>query len=413
MDIDADRLVRDIEATARAGSSSDAPEAQGRTVLTGTDADERTRDYFIDCLREAELEVTVDGVGNIRGTWYPTGTSEDDSPIVAGSHLDSVPQGGMFDGPLGVYAALEAVRSIAESDRSPDRPIVVVSFTEEEGARFPPLLGSSVAAGERDLQEARALEDTDGVSLAQALESIGYDGEGRLEAETWAHWLEVHIEQGTRLVDAAVPAGVVTDITGMSQLDVRFDGESNHAGTTPMEERSDTLAAAGSLVSSVEEKALALQTESESLVGTVGRIETDPNVSNVIPGRTAVSVDIRDVTRSTMDTLQEYVRTRAEEIANDRGLDVSVSTAFDIDPTPLDESVGETIYRGAERADVELLELHSGAGHDTMQIAGATSAGMIFAPSEDGISHSPQEWTDWEDCVAVTELLAETILELS
>ena len=412
MDIDADRLKRDIEATAEFGTvPSDA--GRGRTVLTGTDADERARDFFVKRLRDAGLDVTIDGVGNIIGVWYPEGTSPDDAPVVAGSHLDSVPRGGIFDGPLGVYAALEAVRSIQASPHDPEHPLGVVSFTEEEGTRFPPLLGSSVATGQRGLEEALLLEDDDGDPLESALKSIGYRGEGRLDAERWQHWLEVHVEQGTRLIEAAVPAGVVTDITGISQLDVRFDGVSNHAGTTPMESRSDSLVAAAELITAVESKARSLLEQSPSVVGTVGSVDVSPNATNVIPGQTTLGIDIRDVNRATMDELQRHVETTADRIADERGLEATVSTRIDVDPTPLDDNCIEAIHEGARNASMDVIELHSGAGHDTMHVARATSAGMIFAPSEKGISHSPREWTEWADCAAVTELLAETMVELT
>jgi N-carbamoyl-L-amino-acid hydrolase len=412
MDIDADRLKRDIEATAEFGAvASDA--GRGRTVLTGTDADERARDYFVERLRDAGLDVTIDGVGNILGVWSPDGTAPTDAPVVAGSHLDSVPRGGIFDGPLGVYAALEAVRSIQASPHDPEHPLGVVSFTEEEGTRFPPLLGSSVATGQRGLGDALLLEDDDGVSLESALESIEYRGKGRLDAERWDHWLEVHVEQGTRLIEAGVPAGVVTDITGISQLDVRFVGESNHAGTTPMESRSDSLVAAAELITAVESKARSLLAQSPSVVGTVGSVDVSPNATNVIPGQTTLGIDIRDVNRAMMDELQRHVETTANRIADERGLAVTVSTRIDVDPTPLDEKSMEAIHEGARNAGMDVIELHSGAGHDTMHVARATSAGMIFAPSEKGISHSPLEWTEWADCAAVTELLAETMVELT
>ncbi|MFW5924200.1 MAG: M20 family metallo-hydrolase [Halanaeroarchaeum sp.] len=413
IDVDADRLKRDIEATAAFGATDDSDRGRGRTVRTGTEADRKARDYLVDRLREADLEVTVDGVGNVMGVWYPDGTTTDDPPVVAGSHLDSVPQGGIFDGPLGVYAALEAVRAIAASEYDPDHPLGVVSFTEEEGTRFPPLLGSSVATGQRTVDDARQLADDDGTTLETALERIDYLGEGRLDAERWGHWLEVHVEQGTRLTEAGVPAGVVTDITGISQMDVRFEGEANHAGTTPMDARSDALAGAAELVSAVENRTQALFERSPTVVGTVGSIDVRPNGTNVIPGEVDLGIDIRDVERATMDELHEHVRRTADRIADERGLDAAVSKRIDVDPTPLDENSIEAIRRGAQTAGVDVVELHSGAGHDTMHVARATSAGMIFAPSVDGISHSPREWTDWEDCTVVTEILAETMAELA
>lgn len=206
---------------------------------------------------------------------------------------------------------------------------------------------------------------------------------------------------------------MVTDITGISQVDIEIAGESDHAGTTGMADRADPLVAAAEVIQGVESIALERFEHSESAVGTVGRIDVTPNATNVIPERTELSVDIRDVDRASIDIVQEGVRSLLYRIAEERGVDATYSKRVDVDPTPLADRAIEAIHRGAGEVDVETLESHSGAGHDTMHIAGATDAGMLFAASVDGASHSPREWTSWGDCETATRVLAEAMVQLA
>ena len=220
-----------------------------------------------DSLDAAGCEVRLDAVGNVAGRWTPASAAPEAAPVAAGSHLDSVPDGGIFDGPLGVYAALGAVRAMQDAGAEPTRAVEVVSFTEEEGARFADgLLGSSVAAGDRAVEEALALTDDEGTTL----EAIEFRGEGRLDAAGWDGWLELHVEQHTELEAAGVPAGIVTDVTGITHCAATVVGEPNHAGTTPMAERSDALAAASDVVLAVEGAAADRATVDPAAVGTVG-----------------------------------------------------------------------------------------------------------------------------------------------
>ncbi|ESP87207.1 M20 family metallo-hydrolase [Candidatus Halobonum tyrrellensis] len=403
---DTDRLREDIEANAAFGDV-DAADGRGRTVLTGTDADRKARERFVDRLADAGLDVTVDAVGNVAGTWAPPSADPDAAPVAAGSHLDSVPEGGIFDGPLGVYAALEAVRTLQEAGVEPTRPVVVVSFTEEEGQRYPGLLGSSVAAGERSVEAALEIEDDDGVTLAQALESIGFRGEGRLDASEWDAWYELHVEQDSRLETAGVPVGVVTTITGITHCEVTIEGEANHAGATPMGERTDALAAAAEFVLDVEAAAEdVVGTTSESAVGTVGSLSVSPNATNVVPGRVEASVDVRDVAYESMETIVTAARSSLSLLERERGVDTAFARPFDLRPTPMSERLRTTAHDAGDAAGVETLDLHSGAAHDTMHVAGVTDAALLFAPSRDGVSHNPREWTDWEDCATATRVLA-------
>ena len=414
MDVATTRLRADIETTASFGALEDV-DGHGRTVLTGTAADERARDYLVTRLTDAGLDVRIDAVGNIAGRWTPPTADPDAAPVAAGSHLDSVPEGGIFDGPLGVYGALEAVRTLqaADLDRDLERPIEVVSFTEEEGTRFGPLLGSAVAAGERSPESALEATADDGTVLDEALDAIGYRGAGVVDAAAWDAWLELHIEQGRRLERAAVPVGIVSAITGIRHFDVHIEGEANHAGTTPMGDRTDPLPAAAELVLAVEDAATELLAESDSVVGTVGNLEVSPNATNVVPGATALGIDVRDVTRSTMAAVRERIEDCLERLERDRGVETALTETVAIDPVPMATRCQEALGRGADRDGIDAPTLHSGAGHDSMHVAGVTDAGMLFARSEAGISHNPAEWTDWDDCGRATGVLASGLAALA
>jgi N-carbamoyl-L-amino-acid hydrolase len=414
MNVSRERLREDIEANAAFGRI-ESEEGHGRTVLTGTEANREARDRFVSRLEDADLDVRVDRVGNIVGRWTPASADAEAAPVAAGSHLDSVPEGGIFDGPLGTYAALEAVRAMREADTELARPVEVVCFTEEEGQRFAGgMLGSSVAAGALSVEDALALTDDEGTTLASALESMDYDGEGVVDASAWDSWLELHVEQGTRLEDAGLPVGVVTAVTGIFHCDVEIAGEANHAGTTPMPERTDAMAAASELVLDVESEAREIvETESESAVGTVGKLNVSPNAPNVIAGRVDLTVDIRDVEAASIDRLTDRVKSTLERLETERGVETTFEVDLDVAPTPLDERCREAIHAGAADFDLESTDLVSGAAHDTMHVADATDAAMLFSPSEDGISHNPREWTDWDDCADATRALAGGIRRLA
>ncbi|PSQ10692.1 Zn-dependent hydrolase [Halobacteriales archaeon QS_5_70_15] len=399
------RLREDLE---RNGEFGAVPgEGHGRTVLTGSEPNREAREHLVERLEAAGLAVGIDAVGNVVGRWEPPSATGE--PVASGSHLDSVPEGGIFDGPLGVYAALESVRAMRDAGLEPARPVEVVSFTEEEGARFAPggLLGSSVATGARSVEEALALAaDDDGHSLESALEGIGFRGEGRLDASGWDAWLELHVEQHTELESRGVPAGVVTDVTGITHCAVGIGGEANHAGSTPMGGRRDALCAAAEFVTDIERAANERTEVDPAAVGTVGSLEVSPNATNVVPGRVEAGVDIRSIERESMEHLVGAARDSLDRLAEERGLDTTLERGFDLHPTPMAERCRTALHGGAEVAGIETVDLHSGAAHDSMHVANVTDAGMLFAPSRDGVSHSPREWTDWAGCAAATRVLA-------
>lgn len=411
--IDSDSLRADIEQTATFGSVDDA-DGRGRTALPADEANVQARDYLVSRLEEIALDVRIDAVGNIAGRWTPASADPGAAPVAAGSHLDSVPRGGIFDGPLGVYAALEAVRAIQESDVEPTRPLEVVCFTGEEGTRFSDgVLGSSVATGKCSVDEALAMTDGD-VTLEEALEGIGYRGTGRLDGSEWDAWLELHIEQSSRLGAVGVPLGIVTDIIGTTRCHVRIEGEADHSGTTRMADRTDALVAASELVLEVElSGAEAAATGSGTAVGTVGQFDVEPNVVNVVPGSVTLSLDLRSVEQSEIQTQLENVKHVLEALESERNVSTSFECTYEVPPTGLAERCRSIVASGADRCDVETHALHSGAGHDTMQVADVTDAALLFVASENGHSHSPKERADWDDCTAATNVLTQSLVQLA
>ena len=415
LQVDADRLRADLEANAAFGRVEyDDPEKRGRTNRTGSDANEAARDRLVDRLEDAGLDVAVDEVGNVLGTWTPDSADPAAAPVVSGSHLDSVPEGGIFDGPLGVYAALEAVRAMQDAGVEPSRPVGVVSFTEEEGGTFGDgLLGSSVATGETAVEDALALEG-DGETLGEALDRIGYRGDGAVDPSAWAAFYELHIEQDTVLEDAGADAGVVTTITGITHCEAVIEGEANHAGATAMGDRTDALAAASEFVLDVEAAANAVVDESSaSAVGTVGSLSVSPNATNVVPGQVEAGVDVRDVEAESMDEIVAAARESLSRLERERGVETAFERPFDVAPTPMSERLREAAHAAATDAGLTALDLHSGAAHDAMRVARVTDASLLFAPSRDGISHNPREWTDWAECAAATEVFAGALARIA
>ncbi len=411
--VSGDRLRADIEANAEFGKL-DVEAGRGRTVLPGTDANRRCRERFVDQLEAAGLDVRVDRIGNIVGRYTPPGADPDAAAVASGSHLDSVPRGGIFDGPLGVYGALEAVRALDDAGCELDRPIEVVSFTDEEGYRFDDsLIGSAVATGSHTPEDALALTDDDGERMGDVLDRIGFAGEGVLDASEWDAMLEVHVEQGTRLERAGVPAGIVTGIAGQTRCIVEITGETDHAGVTGMDERTDAMAAAAPLVTEIESVASELAAERGTTVATVGKLEVEPGAINVIPGQVTFSVDIRDTAIEVIETIFTAIESRLETLETDRGVETTLDQLYTVEPVPMADRCRDALATAAATGDVGSRSLHSGAGHDSMLVASVTDCGMLFVPSRDGRSHSPLEWSDWDDCTAGIRVLTGALASLA
>lgn len=407
------RLKENIETNAKFGEIM-VEQGYGRTVLPGTNADRQCREYFVDQIKRAGLEVHVDRIGNIMGQYSPSSAEPNAAPITSGSHLDSVPQGGIFDGPLGVYGALEAIRAIDDSGYEVDRPINVISFTDEEGSRYgDSLIGSSVASGKLPVEEALAITDDFGETIEEGLDEIGFIGGGVIDASQWKSFLELHIEQGKRLETKGIPAGVVTEISGQTRCIIDIRGQIDHAGTTSMDERADAVASAGQLTTVVESIAREYANQRGTTVATIGKFETSPGEFNVIPGHVQLSLDVRDTDIEVINDIISQVESCLQKSEKERGVVTNIERLYTADPVLMAESCQDALVSAADAGDIGCCPLHSGAGHDALQIASVSDTGMLFVPSRDGVSHTPQEWTEWDDCTAGIKVLAGALAQLA
>ena len=341
------------------------------------------------------MEVRVDGAGNLRGLWTPPGTRN--QRLVLGSHIDTVPDAGAYDGVLGVVLALECVR-LAQEDLLP-MPIEVIAFSEEEGVRFGvPFIGSRAVAGRFD-PGLLALRDAAGIPLEQAIRDFGLDPakiEDALVAPDALGFFEIHIEQGPVLESDRRALGVVSRIVGQTRVSLEFAGQANHAGTTPMHMRRDALAGAAEWIAAVE--AFALRTE--ALAATVGRIALEPNAANVIPGTVRLSLDVRHALDAEREAAVEELLSKAQAIAVRRGLTLEHGRLMNEPAVPMDERLTAYLVDAVEAAGFPARTMPSGAGHDAMVMATRLPAAMLFLRSPGGISHHPSESVLEEDVEA-------------
>lgn len=385
----------------------------GFTRPLGSEANKKARDFIVKRMKAAGIEVKIDTVGNIFGRME--GVNPHQKAVLSGSHLDTVPNGGMFDGALGVVTALEAVRRLKERGFENKRPIEVVVFTGEEGSSFRVgLLGSSVLAGKLSVDEALHLQNKQGITLEEVLERIGYKGSYERKLDDVEFFIEMHIEQGPILHSEHIPVGIVERIAGITWLFATIQGSANHAGTTPMKMRQDTLVAASKIVRLVNKRAKEMVTTLDSsTVGTVGELEVYPNTPNIIPGKVNLGIDIRDVKKKNIDILVGEVIEALRTLGKKQDVQVKIDTPIRHLPTSLSREVITTIERVADQLEISNKRMNSGAGHDAQNMAAKTKAGMIFLPSVNGISHAPMEWTDWKDIERGTRVLTETLKHLS
>ena len=361
-------------------------------------------EWLVDRFRAHELDVEVDAAGNVFGKWQ-AGSGR---AILAGSHLDTVARGGRYDGALGVVAALAAVRLLRSRGLEPRRPIWVVSFNDEEGARFgTALFGSRAFVGE-DVGGLAERRDARGVTLRAAMAERGFDfarvGEAR-GVDRIAAYLELHVEQGVRLERAGVDVGVVTSIAGQRGYRACFLGKRNHAGTTPMSLRHDALAGAARAVLEVRNMAR----ERDDLTATVGVIGVEAGARNVVPGACEFTLDVRSPDADVLAEAERFALEALERIAAEEGLRLEVREAYGAEPVPLAPELRAKLARAAEAEGASALELASGAGHDAMVLAKHVPTGMLFVPSRDGISHSPEEYTAPEHCELGARVLARAL----
>jgi N-carbamoyl-L-amino-acid hydrolase len=384
----------------------------GVTRVAFSREDQAARDWLIERMKEAGLEVRVDPAANIHGR-RPGG--EASLPVILfGSHIDSVPKGGNFDGDVGSVGALEVMRTLKDEKAATRHPFEMVVWSNEEGVHYGKgVFGSRMAARGPDAGELDA-KDEDGVALAEWLRRYGADpgrlGEARLDPAKVAGYIELHIEQGGVLDRAGVQIGVVQGIVGIDRYHVTLEGFANHAGTTPMAERRDALVAAARLILAVREEVMARPGRQ---VGNVGYVQVTPGAPNVVPGLVRLPVELRDLRREAIDDMAARVRARGEAIGKEAGVAFTMERYASDEPALTDPGLQDLIETSARGAGYSTLRLPSGAGHDAQSLGRAgIPIGMIFVPSKRGISHSPRELTEWDDVTRGAEVLYRVLLAL-
>jgi len=414
------RLKEDLVQTGRLGrrperkveTYEELDPQHGVTRPTGSEENRKLRDYAVDRMHEIGLEVSVDRIGNIFGRKEGF---KSNSTVMFGSHLDSVVNGGMFDGALGVFGAIEAIRRIREDGFVNHRALEVVIFTGEEGSAFKQtLLGSSVLTGKTKLEQALEMKNDEGQTLEEVLQDIGYKGHYQRNLDDVEYMLELHIEQGPVLYEERIPVGVIENITGIEWMLVTILGQENHAGTTPMKMRKDALVAAAEIISFVHNQANTMMEElGSSTVGTVGKVKVFPNGINAVPGKVELGIDIRDVRLDLMEEFRNEILKVIDIVRNRYRVRAEVDMPPIHRPAPLSTELISIIEKSANQLGIRSKRMNSGAGHDSQNMAEKVKTGMIFIPSVNGISHSPLEWSDWEDIEKGVKVLTQTVKNVS
>ncbi|WP_053360692.1 Zn-dependent hydrolase [Bacillus sp. FJAT-27251] len=399
-----------IEHHIKALSRFTATPGQGTTRLSYSQEDLQARTYLIEKMREYGLQVREDGFGNIFGKLE--GSIPEAPSVLIGSHFDSVPNGGDYDGPAGVVAALEVARLFFENGLKPKYPLEIVALVEEEGARFGGgLMGSRGITGLLDEEGFRQLKDKNGITAEDAMKKIGLDPAlpKARDPKTMKAFLELHIEQGPILEEKNIPIGVVEAIVGLTQLEVTVKGQAGHAGTTPMDRRADALVAASKIIGQLPELASEV---GHGTVATVGRLNVFPNGANVIPDEVVFSVDIRS---GQEEHVQQAVA-KTEELVQSfasGGIETSVKQLLYMKPKALNEGIISLFKQLSDKLGLQHTPINSGAGHDAMVFSDFTDVGMLFIPSKDGLSHCPEEWSDAEHIASAAEIFYEAAKHLT
>ena len=388
MRIDRARLAASMDVLGRIGETPRG----GLTRLALTDEDRLGRDLLVRWMKEAGLAVSVDQMGNIFGI---RGGMETLAPVLMGSHADSVPTGGKYDGQLGVLCALEVLRSLDDRRARTRHPVGMVIFTNEEGARFQPaMIGSGVMAGKIPLEDAYNTRDRDGKRLGDELERIGYLGPEPCIPRPLRAYLELHIEQGPILEEEGLPVGVVEGIVAIAWSRLTLVGVQDHAGPTPMRIRHDALVAAAEVVRGIREIPRRVGGD---LVSTVGRLDVSPNIPNAIPGRVSLSIDLRGPDEADLTRALGMVDRVVKDAARREDVTYTLEHYWRVPRTDFDPAVVSTVERAARALPCGHRRILSGAGHDAQYMAAICPTGMIFVPSRAGRSHCEEEFTGLDD----------------
>ncbi len=405
--INPDRFKQDFDSLAQIGSTGDG--GVDRPALGPANLE--ARQWFLARASESGLETRVDSAGNhsaiLRSPPHPNART-----LLLGSHTDSVPSGGRFDGALGIVAALEAVRTVKDAGLSLPVHLEVIDFTDEEGTLVG-ILGSQAVAG---TLSAETLKSPRGgrAKLEEGMARAGLTDDGFLLAKraptTLAGYLELHIEQGPRLVRSAIKIGVVSGIVGINSFRLRYHGKANHAGTTPMDARADASLGASALVLTAREM---VARDFPNCVVNVGQMNFKPGAFNIIPGLAELSLEFRSPDPRQLNALEASLLGLANVVGRQWGLILEVERVGRCEPAPMSERAQAAIAAAAESLALTHTTLHSGAGHDAQSLAAITDAGMIFVPSRDGISHSPLEFTEWDACINGANVLLRAALKMA
>jgi len=401
--INGERLWQSLMELARIGGTARG----GVCRLALTDLDRQGRDLVTRWAREAGMSVTVDRIGNV--FMRRPGRNNALPPVMTGSHIDTQPTGGKFDGNYGVLAGLEVVRTLNDHGIETEAPIEVAFWTNEEGSRFVPvMMGSGVFAGAFSLEHAYAATDVDGLTVKGELERIGYIGDEEPGQHPIGAYFETHIEQGPVLEDANVTIGVVPGVLGIRWFDCTVTGMEAHAGPTPMALRRDALQVATTLMQEVVASALRHGPHGR---GTVGMVQVHPNSRNVIPGRVKFSIDVRNISDERVDRQAQEIHDLAARLQAQTGLSILIEPVSTYPAQPFDEGCIQAISRAAQRLGYSHMPVVSGAGHDAIYAAQLAPSGMIFIPCKDGISHNEIEDAQPEHISAGCNVLLQVMLE--
>lgn len=367
--------------------------------------------YLEQEMKNEGLDVHFDEVGNLfgalKGSKYPNET------ILSGSHVDTVGNGGYYDGQFGIVAAFIAIKRLREKYGQPLRNLEVVSIAEEEGSRFPySFWGSRNILGISKNEEVENITDFDGVPFVEAMREAGFDFKDNAKGmrEDLKSFVEIHVEQGSVLETEKKSVGVVHSIVGQRRFNIELTGQANHAGTTPMGYRKDTVFAASQMIFEIISAA---KKHGDPLVATAGKIEVTPNVVNVVPGDTLFTLDIRHTEKDMLVNFTEEVNEILNRLAKEHGVGLKIDMWMDEDPVPMDKEIVDLMVKQCEENGLNYKLMHSGAGHDSQMFAPKVPTAMLFVPSREGISHNPAEYTEPADLAEGVKALMDVLYELA
>ncbi|MBX9988148.1 Zn-dependent hydrolase [Priestia aryabhattai] len=402
--VNGERLKNTLERFADYGRTPN----NGVTRLALSEEDRLARDYFCSCCRDLGMDIKIDDLGCIYATLEGL---EDKPPVVIGSHMDSVKKGGRFDGILGVVAGLELVRTLVEHNIKPKVPIMIVNFTNEEGARFEPsMMASGILSGKFQKDVMVKKTDVDGVTFEQALQSCGYEGDRSNRLTEASAFVELHIEQGPILEREAKSIGVVECVLGMVCYEIEVTGESDHAGTTPMDMRKDALFATNNLIAEARHELGRLDS---NLVYTMGRMNVLPNIHTVIPNKVIFSLEARHTDEDVIASVEKIIQSLPDQAELLEGCEVRVTKLWGRDTVWFDKTVCDEVEESVRSLGYSYKRMVSGAGHDAQFLASYIPTAMIFIPSVNGKSHCEEEFTPWEECEKGVNVLLETVIKLA